>query len=98
MMPGKFTYQTGDLEMVSSPKAPDEFDINVHKFGVAPGDNKFHASKCPTCGKPPSNTPLNMMPVAFLFRDKLSTEEYRISDMCQACQDLVFDDDEKGDC
>jgi hypothetical protein len=37
------------------------------------------ADKCSWCGKD-----------AFVFRDDLSRKEYRISGMCQACQDRTF--------
>jgi hypothetical protein len=36
---------------------------------------------CPTCGKP-----IDMA----TFTDPLSVKEYRISGMCQACQDAFF--------
>lgn len=39
----------------------------------------MRANKCVTCGGG-----------AFLFRDDLSLKEYRISGMCQRCQDSVF--------
>ena len=32
------------------------------------------------------------------FRDELSKEEYKISGMCQACQDEVFKDDQNNSC
>ena len=35
--------------------------------------------ECPTCGGPIDK-----------FRDELSQREYRISGMCQVCQDEVF--------
>jgi endogenous inhibitor of DNA gyrase (YacG/DUF329 family) len=42
--------------------------------------------KCPTCGN-------------FIrrgeFRDVLSLKEFRISGMCQTCQDSVFEEDER---
>ena len=37
---------------------------------------------CPACTKPVG-----------MFRDRLSAREHRISGLCQACQDDVFDDD-----
>ena len=37
------------------------------------------AGKCPTCGKVPG-----------AFRDALSAKEFKISGMCQECQDSVF--------
>ena len=36
--------------------------------------------ECPTCGDPIG-----------AFKDKLSLSEWRISGMCQSCQDSVFD-------
>lgn len=37
--------------------------------------------KCPTCGEP-------VKPEE--FRDELSVKEFRISGMCQSCQDKTF--------
>jgi len=37
--------------------------------------------KCPTCFKP-----INMKD----FKDNLSLKEYKISGMCQKCQDSIF--------
>ena len=42
------------------------------------------AEKCPTCGEYVS---------ANNFRDRLSLEEFRISGMCQVCQDSIFGTD-----
>lgn len=39
----------------------------------------IHARQCVTCGAEATE-----------FRDKLSMKEYRVSGMCQACQDSVF--------
>lgn len=39
---------------------------------------------CVTCGKSADN-----------FRDEISRREYKISGMCQACQDLVFTESEE---
>lgn len=75
--------------------APDVFDEAKFPFGVAPGGNKFGLKTCPTCGKEATKTPRNDLPVAFLFRDELSAREYRISGMCQACQDSVFGVDDE---
>ena len=72
---------------------PDTFDKGKFPCGVAPGDNKFGNTECPTCGKPASDTPHHNVPKAFLFRDEGSAKEYRISGMCQACQDAVFGGD-----
>ena len=52
---------------------------------------------CPTCGKPATKTQNNKLPEAFLFRDVLSAQEYRISGMCQSCQDGVFGVDQGDD-
>ncbi len=68
----------------------DEWDMRRYPFGVAPGGNKLGLKVCAICGKPPTHTPRNDLPVAFLFSTELSAREYRISGMCQACQDSVF--------
>lgn len=44
------------------------------------------ASLCPSCGK-------RVYPDEE-FRDSLSEREYRISGLCQDCQDMVFGGDE----
>ena len=44
------------------------------------------AGKCPSCRMPPWIDQCGN-PV---FKDKLSLEEYRISGLCQECQDAVF--------
>jgi hypothetical protein len=41
-----------------------------------------HSGNCPTCRKP-----INMND----FKDMLSRKEFRISGMCQECQDGVFE-------
>lgn len=75
---------------------PDPFDPNLNRFGKRAGDNKFHITRCPTCGKPPTHPKadeyLGQIPAEgfFMFRDELSAREYYISGMCQACQDSVF--------
>jgi hypothetical protein len=70
--------------------APDVFDSDALPYGVAPGNNKYGFETCPFCGKPPTETGLNYGPLAFLFRDELSAREYRISGLCQTCQDETF--------
>lgn len=40
--------------------------------------------KCPTCQKPVNEEQ---------FKDELSVKEFKISGMCQACQDEVFTDE-----
>lgn len=47
---------------------------------VFPGTmEKIEKKICPTCNKPVGE-----------FRDELSKKEYKISGMCQVCQDSVF--------
>lgn len=79
---------------------PDPFDIDLYPFGKQSGDNKFGSTTCPTCGKLPTHPTAEEYPWPdakipaegfFMFRDKLSAEEYYISGLCQACQDSVFD-------
>ena len=72
---------------------PDQWNEDRFPFGVAPGGNKLGLRVCAICGKPPTVTPRNDLPVAFLFTTELSAREYRISGMCQACQDSVFGGD-----
>jgi hypothetical protein len=68
----------------------DPFDIDNLPFGVAPGNNKLGTKECPKCGKPPTQTGMPHFPEAFMFRDSISAEEYTISGLCQACQDVLF--------
>ena len=71
--------------------APDAFDEDKFPFGVPAGENKLGMKDCPTCRKPP--TKINRQgwpPEMFLFVDRLSAQEYRISGMCQKCQDSAF--------
>lgn len=73
---------------------PDQWDEDAFPYGVSPGGNKIGLEVCAVCGNPPTLTPRNDLPKAFLFRTELSAREYRISGMCQACQDSVFGADE----
>ena len=76
---------------LTKPAPPaDKWDPDALPFGVAPGGNKFGLETCPTCGKGATETPRNDLAKAFLFRNELSAREYRISGMCQSCQDSVF--------
>jgi hypothetical protein len=68
----------------------DVFDPISYPFGVKPGGNKLGLMVCALCGKPPTVVPSNEAAQAFLFRDERSAKEYKISGMCQACQDAVF--------
>jgi len=43
--------------------------------------DKVKEGKCPTCGK--------IIDIS-LFKDELSLKEFRITGMCQDCQDEVF--------
>ncbi len=75
------------------PPPADTFNDEQFPFGVAPGGNKFGLTVCATCGKPATDTPRNDLPRAFLFKNEESAHEYRISGMCQDCQDVVFNSD-----
>lgn len=46
------------------------------------GDPKVWGQRCPTCGTQDRD--------AFNFRDEISVDEFKISGMCQRCQDSVF--------
>lgn len=72
------------------PPPADLFDEEKYPFGVAPGENKGRFMTCALCSKPASETPKANMSPAFLFKDYESAVEYRISGMCQACQDMTF--------
>lgn len=41
----------------------------------------LQADKCPLCGKDVNEAD---------FRDQISRDEYNLSHMCQACQDVTF--------
>jgi hypothetical protein len=75
--------------------SPDAYDPGLLPFFLPAGDNKFGFTTCSTCHKPPTiltNPRLsNIAPNgAFMFRNAPSAKEYKISAMCQACQDSVF--------
>jgi hypothetical protein len=72
------------------PAEPDAWDPDRLPYGVLPGGNKYGLTTCPFCSKPGTVTPRNDLPRAFLFRDELSAREYRISWLCQNCQDATF--------
>jgi hypothetical protein len=71
----------------------DTYDPDRFPFGIRAGANKLGLEHCAVCGKPPTRIPRNEAPWAFLFRDELSAREYKISGMCQSCQDHVFQED-----
>ena len=76
--------------------ASDPIDRDKFSFAVLAGDNKFGFKHCPTCGKLGTNIIGNAFPPGtkvFQFRTRLDAQEYKISGMCQACQDSVFKED-----
>ena len=77
---------------------PDKFDIERFPFGVRAGDNKGGWLECPLCQKPPTHPtkeeyPWDSLPPKegfYMFVDELSAKEYKISGLCQSCQDKIF--------
>jgi len=64
---------------MKSPKMERTLDVlSKHIFGRSRLDC-FEQRRCVTCGH-----------TAIAFRNDLSAKEYRISGMCQPCQDLTF--------
>lgn len=56
---------------------------------IQAGLNKFNMETCPYC----NDTGVLIDEIQqFIFRDSLSAREYRISALCQKCQDDVFVD------
>ena len=53
----------------------------LRQLGFSRAVKRVEAGQCPTCGK---------IIVMTDFRDPLSRKEFRISGMCQSCQDSVF--------
>lgn len=53
----------------------------LRALGLNEEADLLEAGLCPFCGQPPGP-----------FRDELSEKEYTLSGLCQACQDLTFDD------
>lgn len=92
------TNLTDEIRGTRPAPAPDPFDEDKLPYGVRAGDNKFGFETCPTCGKPPTQVGRQGFPAhCFLFADRLSAQEYRISAMCGACQDEAFRDDEEDE-
>ena len=57
-------------------------DLSKPAFALVPDAKEaVEQDRCPTCGSPIREED---------FRDELSKREYRISGMCQKCQDSVF--------
>ena len=57
----------------------------LEKLGFHKHVKNAKEGKCTTCAKPIDLTDMNA------FKDNLSRKEYKISGMCQACQDHIFD-------
>lgn len=53
----------------------------MRRMGFSEEVEKVEQGLCPSCGEPIGEQ---------FFRDKLSRREYRISGLCQKCQDKVF--------
>jgi hypothetical protein len=64
--------------MEPTPKSP-EIDALLERVTGKSREDTIRAGKCMTCDGDATE-----------FRDKLSEQEYRISGMCQKCQDSVF--------
>lgn len=69
------------------PPESDQFNPELLPFAKPPSFNNLHLYICATCGKKPTETGLESLPMAFLFRDETSAREYVLSAMCQSCQD-----------
>lgn len=97
----QLTASAAARETYGTPPVADTYDPVRLPWAISPRGNKLGLSICATCGKPPTETHRNDLPThVFMFRDELSAREYRISGMCQACQDDVFresDEDEEGE-
>jgi len=72
------------------PPQPDIYDPNIKYYFAVSGHNKGGFTECATCGKPPTTVVSISNEPVFLFKNSLSAKEYRISGMCQACQNSVF--------
>lgn len=76
----------------------DTFNTETFPYGVKAGDNKGQWHICPFCKKLPTHPTDEEWPWGsgppkeglFLFKDSLSAQEYRISGLCQTCQDKTF--------
>lgn len=55
--------------------------IILNKLGFSKEIDRINKKKCPMCNKD-----INMND----FKDKLSLKEFKISGMCQKCQDKIF--------
>lgn len=76
-MKSPMSSQAQEAENVFKNKSPQVVDALEHMF---PGTRAaIKAGKCPVCSKP-----------ILKFKDLLSVKEYRLSGLCQQCQDEVF--------
>ena len=63
----------------------------IRPIGHRAGNNKYGFIRCPMCGVGPErNDQPNYTNGNFMFRDGPSATEYRISALCQDCQDGLF--------
>lgn len=69
--------------------APDLVQDEPLGFAVRAGNNKFGLHCCPFCFDEGVKLPGNVGRF-FVFRDWLSAKEYKISGLCQNCQDDTF--------
>ena len=76
-----------EMRQGKTPPPPVEYNTTVYPYGAVAGHNKGRFIECATCGRPPTEEG-NMK--FHLFKDMLSAQEYRLSGMCQACQDDIF--------
>lgn len=61
------------------------------------GNNKFAFKRCPFCKAEGDHAIIQQQPrCVFYFRDELSLSEYRISGLCQKCQDGIFDNHDQA--
>lgn len=74
--------------MTPTNKSPEVETAITNTFGFDRRTGIEANTCCPPpigCGKP-----------ATTFRDDISVKEYRISGLCQRCQDAIFGDDGEG--
>lgn len=71
----------------------DKADNKARPLGVRAGNNKMDTAMCPIClseGDVWKFDPKEGRQVWFTFEDELSAKEYRISGLCQPCQNRIF--------
>jgi len=67
------------VDKLNAVGAKDFIDNLTRDFFGVPASERLERGECPACGKPITQ-----------FRDALSEKEYRLSGLCQECQDEVF--------